>query len=290
MNTYRSISQVVTGRDASDGAGVKLVRVFSYRNAADFDPFLMMDAFDNHRPEDYVKGFPWHPHRGIETVTYLLEGKVAHGDSLGNRGIIRDGDCQWMTAGSGIIHQEMPQPPGRMVGVQLWLNLPRKDKMTRPTYGDILAADIPVIKDQGCELRLVAGDYQGTLGAFTGNYLKPLFVDVSMPPETVWEMETEPEHTLYTYTFSGSGFFDPESQKKSGSKTALLFAPGNRIKVRTKEEAMRFILLSAPRLNEPIAWGGPIVMNTKEELNLAFEELDRSTFIKHEAAGGTEVE
>ncbi|MEN1759945.1 pirin family protein [Anoxynatronum sibiricum] len=280
MNPYRSVKKVVRGRDASDGAGVKLVRVFSNRDAADFDPFLMMDAFDNDKPEEYVKGFPWHPHRGIETITYLLEGNVEHGDSLGNKGNIYDGDCQWMTAGSGIIHQEMPQPPGRMVGVQIWLNLPAKDKMTTPAYGDILSKNVPLLEDQGCDVRVIAGDYRGTSGAFEGRYIKPRFIDVTMPPQSIWVLDTEPDNTLYTYIFSGEGCFDPDSGENTGAKTTLLFEDGRQLKVTTGEKPLRFILLSGPRLNEPIAWGGPIVMNTSEELDQAFQDLDEGTFIK----------
>ncbi len=281
MNSHRLIKQVVKGRDASDGAGVKLVRVFSYHNTKDFDPFLMMDAFDNSNPEDYIKGFPWHPHRGIETVTYLIEGNVEHGDSLGNKGNIYDGDCQWMTAGSGIIHQEMPQPPGRMVGVQIWLNLPAKNKMCPPKYGDILSKDVPIIEDQGCEVRIVAGEYHGTEGAFEGDYVKPRFLDVKMLPDTTWELKTIPENTLYTYSFSGSGRFQPDSDELTVSKTTLLFEKGEKFKVTSGSEGLRFILLSAPPIKESIAWGGPIVMNTQEELDLAFKELDQGTFIKH---------
>jgi quercetin 2,3-dioxygenase len=280
MKKYRPIGQVVIGREARDGAGVKLIRVFSGRNTQDFDPFLMMDAFDNDQPEDYIKGFPWHPHRGIETITYLLEGNVEHGDSLGNKGNISNGDCQWMTAGSGIIHQEMPQPPGRMLGVQIWLNLPAKDKMATPAYGDILAKNIPCIQDQGCEIRLLAGVYQGVAGAFAGRYVQPYFMDVTVPPQTTWVLETVPDHTLYTYIFSGFGYFDPETKDIHGPKTTLLFDQGIQFQVTTGDATLRFILLSAPRLNEPIAWGGPIVMNTQEELDQAFQELKEGTFIR----------
>ncbi len=280
MQEYRAIARVVAGRETSDGAGVRLVRVFGNRDFVDFDPFLMMDAFDNTKPEQYIKGFPWHPHRGIETITYLIEGNVEHGDSLGNKGNIYDGDCQWMTAGSGIIHQEMPQPPGRMLGVQIWLNLPAKDKMTTPAYGDIIAAAVPVIADQGCEVRLIAGRHKGQDGAFTGCYIKPLFMDVKVPPHKTWELATIAEQTLYTYTFYGSGCFEADSKQIHGSKVALLFKPGHKIRVTADDEELRFIVLSAPPLKEPVAWGGPIVMNTQAELDLAFREIDAGTFIK----------
>ncbi len=280
MPSFRDIAQVVRGRETYDGAGVRLVRLFSATGNPGFDPFLMMDAFDNHNPEDYRKGFPWHPHRGIETVTYLITGRVEHGDSLGNSGTIGDGDCQWMTAGSGIIHQEMPQPPGHMLGVQLWLNLPAKDKMAPPAYGDILAAQVPVVEKDGATVRVIAGHYEGVAGAFHGRYVQPLFVDVTLPAQCTWTLATPPEHTVYTYVFSGAGRMTPAQEKPTGAKTVNLFGPGDAVQVQTSDQAMRFILLSGPPLNEPIAWGGPIVMNTQAELDLAFAELRQGTFIK----------
>jgi len=280
MQEFRAIARVVTGRETTDGAGVRLVRVFGNRDVVDFDPFLMMDAFDNTKPEQYVKGFPWHPHRGIETITYLIEGNIEHGDSLGNKGNIYNGDCQWMTAGSGIIHQEMPQPPGKMLGVQIWLNLPAKDKMTKPAYGDIVAANVPVIDDQGCEVRLIAGKHKGKNGAFTGCYIKPLFMDVKVPPHKTWELNTVAEHTLYTYTFYGSGSFEADAKHEHGGKVTLLFKPGEKLRVTAGSDELRFIVLSAPPLKEPVAWGGPVVMNTQAELDLAFSEMDAGTFIK----------
>ena len=174
MNEIRSIRRIVTGKPATDGAGVKLVRVIGYNDTQDFDPFLMLDAFDSTNPEDYVKGFPWHPHRGIETITYLIRGDIAHGDSLGNKGRILDGECQWMTAGSGILHQEMPQPSERMLGTQLWLNLPAKDKMTEPKYNDIVGENVPTVAEEGLNIRIVSGNYKGTDGAFRGEYADAL--------------------------------------------------------------------------------------------------------------------
>ncbi|MCW7755225.1 pirin family protein [Desulfobotulus sp. H1] len=245
METYRRIKEVVKGEETRDGAGVRLVRLFNCRTAERFDPFLMMDAFDNSRSEDYIKGFPWHPHRGIETITYLIEGKVDHGDSLGNKGRILDGDCQWMTAGSGIIHQEMPQPPGRMLGVQIWLNLPADGKMAPPAYGDIRSDAIPIIREEGCEIRLIAGSYRGVQGAFEGRYIKPLFMDISLAPHTLWELPTDADHTLYTYIFHGEGRFDADCPPM-GEKNVLLFSSGSRIRVKAEDSALRFILLSAP--------------------------------------------
>ncbi|HOI89898.1 MAG TPA: pirin family protein [Candidatus Rifleibacterium sp.] len=279
MKDSRKIRQVVKGIETHDGAGVRLVRVFAHKNVVDFDPFLMMDAFDNSRPEDYEKGFPWHPHRGIETITYLIEGKVEHGDSLGNKGTIFCGDCQWMTAGSGIIHQEMPKPPGKMLGVQIWLNMPASNKMGEPAYGDIVADKIPLIKDQNCEIRLISGSYKGTEGAFRGRYVKPLFMDVNLPAETDFELETPAENTVFSYNFYGSGIFS--DGKEYAGKTTLLFEQGELLQFRSGKEGLRMIILSGPPLKEPVAWGGPIVMNTQEELDLAFEEIETGQFIKH---------
>lgn len=280
MNSYRNVKLEVKGICTSDGAGVKLVRLFNCRDSEQFDPFLMMDAFDTENPEDYVKGFPWHPHRGIETVTYLLEGQVEHGDSLGNKGVIRCGDCQWMTAGSGIIHQEMPKPPGRMKGVQLWLNLPREYKMTDPSYGDILGENIPVIQYQGCEIRLISGLFGGKSGAFEGRYVKPLFMDVTVPPETEFVMDTVRDDNLYTYAFDGSGYYG-DKDILYGNHSVLLFEAGDKFRVKSATEGVRLIILSGRRLNEPVACGGPIVMNTREEIEKAWQELGSYTFIKH---------
>ena len=182
MTDLRQIRRIVTGKKTIDGAGVHLVRVLGYRDTQDFDPFLMLDAFDSDNPEDYIKGFPWHPHRGIETVTYLIQGDIEHGDSLGNSGSILDGDCQWMTAGSGIIHQEMPKASSRMYGAQLWLNLPAADKMAPPAYGDIQRDQVPVVKGDGHTVRIVAGDYQGKAGAFQGRYIQTTYLDIEMEP------------------------------------------------------------------------------------------------------------
>ncbi len=280
MQISRKVKKVVKGVETHDGAGVRLVRVFANRDVIDFDPFLMMDAFDNQKPEDYEKGFPWHPHRGIETITYLIEGKVEHGDSLGNQGTIFCGDCQWMTAGSGIVHQEMPKPPGKMLGVQIWLNMPASNKMAEPAYGDIVADKIPVIKDQNCEIRLISGNYKGTEGAFSGRYVKPLFMDVDLPAETEFELETPSENTVFSYNFYGSGVFS-DGIEYSG-KTTLLFEPGKLLQFKSGKKGLRMIILSGPPLKEPVAWGGPIVMNTQEELDLAFQELETGQFIKHQ--------
>lgn len=276
----RTVKRIVTGKRTTDGAGVKLVRVFGHKDTADFDPFLMLDAFDSTNPDDYVRGFPWHPHRGIETITYLIQGSIEHGDSLGNKGRIGDGDCQWMTAGSGIIHQEMPQPSERMLGVQLWLNLPAKDKMTAPKYHGILQSDIPVVEEGDSKVHVIAGTYRGFDGAMAGDYVKPLYLDVELAPETQWQLETAPGLNLFVYILQGAGRFSSEDSAPIEEKQAVLFNEGTVFKVKAAGAGMRFLLLAGPMLKEPVAWGGPIVMNTKEELDLAFQELEDNTFVK----------
>lgn len=285
MSQLREIKKIVSGQRAVDGAGVRLVRVLGYNDTKDFDPFLMLDAFDSTNPDDYTKGFPWHPHRGIETITYLIKGDIEHGDSLGNRGSILDGDCQWMTAGSGIIHQEMPKTSDRLLGAQLWLNLPAKDKMTDPGYGDIKCENIPVIEENGNRIHIVAGEYLGTRGAFEGKYVKATYLDVEVAAGHEWSFSNDPHDTLFIYIFAGQAIFDPAKNIDNpddliDEKQAVLFSDGNQFWIKAADKGIRFLLLSARQLKEPIAWGGPIVMNTKEELNLAFQELDSNQFIK----------
>lgn len=276
----RTINKFVTGSNQMDGAGVKLVRVIGNRTVKDFDPFLMLDAFDSKDPADYVKGFPWHPHRGIETVTYLIQGTIEHGDSLGNKGEILDDCCQWMTAGSGIMHQEMPKAADRMLGIQLWLNLPKKDKMTAPKYRDIKAEMIPKITENGVEIRLVSGRYKETEGPVSGDYVKMLFLDVELKANTKWQLETESGNTLFIYIIDGEGFFDDSDQNIQFARSAVLFNDGDEFFVRTSERGIRFLLFSGKPLKEPIAWGGPIVMNSEEEIDTAFDEINKGTFIK----------
>lgn len=276
----RAIKKIIRGRAAVDGAGVHLVRLFGRDETQDFDPFLLMDAFDSRNPDDYIAGFPWHPHRGIETVTYLIQGDIEHGDSLGNAGSILNGDCQWMTAGSGIIHQEMPQPTDRLLGCQIWLNLPAKDKFAPPEYNDILDADVPVIEDGEIRLHIIAGTYQGQKGAFEGRYVSPLYLDIEVSPGAEWSMETEPDTTLFVYTMVGEARFDPQTDEMIPEKCVVLFDQGDRFWLQAGENGVRMLLLNGKPLNEPIAWGGPIVMNTREELNQAFKELREEKFIK----------
>lgn len=280
MSGLRTIKRTVTGRNAVDGAGVKLARVFGNHDVEDFDPFLMLDAFDSQNPEDYIKGFPWHPHRGIETITYLIQGDIEHGDSLGNKGVILSGDCQWMTAGSGIIHQEMPKASQRMLGVQLWLNMPAEKKMSPPKYGDIKRSDIPVVKDGDASVHVLAGAYKGIKGATEGDYVKPIYLDVELKGGGEWSLETDPDQTLFLYIVQGAGYFEPGQKEAIPEKHAVLFHPGKWFWVKAPEEGIRFLLLAGKPLREPIAWGGPIVMNTNEELEQAFSELNSNTFIK----------
>ncbi|MDF2634354.1 MAG: Pirin [Pelosinus sp.] len=280
MSIIRKIRKIVTGTTQFDGAGVKLVRVIGHDDTKEFDPFLMLDAFDSRDSADYTKGFPWHPHRGIETVTYLIAGDIEHSDSLGNKGSILDGCCQWMTAGSGILHQEMPQASERMLGVQLWLNLPRKDKMTHPQYRDITDSMIPKIQEDGSNVGIIAGHYRNTPGATQGDYVKALVLDVQLEPGSQWNIPTDKEATLLIYIVEGAGYFDSDRKTVIESHRAVLFDQGDTFVIQAAEQGIRFLLFSGLPLKEPIAWGGPIVMNTREELQQAFQEIDNGTFIK----------
>lgn len=280
MSEIRTIRKIVTGQRTIDGAGVSLVRVIGYNDTEEFDPFLMLDAFDSVDSNDYIKGFPWHPHRGIETITYLVKGDIEHGDSLGNKGSILDGQCQWMTAGSGIIHQEMPKPCERMLGVQLWLNLPAKDKMTSPKYRGLSKEDIPVIHEENKKIHIISGNYNGKKGAIEGDYVKAQCLDVELNSGAEWFFETEKYNTLFVYILQGEAYFGAENDRVITEKHAVLFNEGDKLRVKASNTNVRFLLMSGKPLKEPIAWGGPIVMNTREELELAFKELDEDKFIK----------
>jgi len=278
--TTRTIRKIITGTTQYDGAGVKLVRVIGHDDVKEFDPFLMLDAFDSHDPADYIKGFPFHPHRGIETVTYLIQGDIEHRDSLGNKGNILDGCCQWMTAGSGIMHQEMPKASERMLGVQLWLNLPRSHKMTHPQYRDISSGMIPKVQEEGCTIGIISGHYQQTSGAIQGDYVKTLFLDVAIRAGAKWCLESEKDATLFIYIVEGSGYLDTEAQTFIDQRKAVLMGKGEEFFAQASEDGLRFLLFSGLQIEEPIAWGGPIVMNTHQELQQAFQELEKGTFIK----------
>lgn len=277
----REIARVVHGSPQIDGAGVHLVRVFGYNDVQEFDPFLMLDAFDSTNPEDYIKGFPMHPHRGIETVTYLISGQIDHEDSLGNKGTIMSGDCQWMTAGSGILHQEMPIASDRMLGAQLWVNLPAKDKMVEPKYRDIKADMVPILKEDGADIRILSGNYKDTEGAMQPDYVNVLYLDVDVQPGKSVVIPTKSKENVFVYVISGSGSTGKNSTAIE-SHSAILFDKGEQLKFSANDGGLRLLLLSGESINEPIAWGGPIVMNTREELNNAFEELHYGTFIKHD--------
>lgn len=285
----RKATQIIRGQNAVDGAGVRLRRVLGLGNIVDFDPFLMLDGFDSVDPKDYIKGFPWHPHRGIETITYLIKGRVEHGDSLGNKGVIHNLECQWMTAGSGIIHQEMPKESERMLGCQLWVNLPAKDKMTHPAYGDITQDKVTLVAEENAVVRILAGTYHGKKGVFEGQYVKVTYLDIDLASNSTWTYaETPNDETLFTYLLDGTLAVDENLSQFENKSCAVLFTSNDKnsntndaVEVRSGNQGARFVLLAAKPLHEPVAWGGPIVMNTNEELDQAFQELDNRTFIKH---------
>ena len=282
-----------------EGAGVRLRRAFGFGDTSEFDPFLLFDDFRNERPEDYMKGFPWHPHRGIETITYVLSGTVDHGDSLGNRGSLGAGDVQWMTAGRGILHQEMPQgdPQGRMHGFQLWANLPAALKMTAPRYQDVVSKDIPeVTDDDGTRVRVIIGDFWGKSGPVQGIAADPRYLDVWVPPGKRKTLPVEIARHAFAYVFEGSGTFRDSSRPQgvlvertdgsdaiermdAGDRSLVLFDRGDEVTVQAGEHGIRFLLVSGKPLQEPVAWYGPIVMNTEAELQRAYDELRAGTFI-----------
>ncbi|MDP3130442.1 MAG: pirin family protein [Bacillota bacterium] len=274
----RTIKRIVNGMPAVDGAGVSLVRALSRPDVPDFDPFLMLDAFDSTDPADYVKGFPWHPHRGIETITYLIAGRIEHGDSLGNRGAIVAGGAQWMTAGRGILHQEMPKASPRMLGAQLWLNLPAKDKMTAPQYRDVEPSSVPVVARDGSTVRILSGTYEGVAGAVHPDHVLMTWLDVDLAPGAVFVQPVGMDETAFSYLFSGS--FSVPAGTSAVAKDAALFSDGDMVIVTAGDKGARFLFGAAAPLREPVAWGGPIVMNTREELRKAFEEIDNGTFLK----------
>jgi redox-sensitive bicupin YhaK (pirin superfamily) len=275
----RKPTKIINGREGTDGAGVKLIRLFSHDSTNDFDPFLMMDAFDSVDPEDYNKGFPWHPHRGIETITYIVDGGVEHQDSLGNSGVINSGDAQWMTAGSGIIHNEMPVESKRMRGFQLWLNLPKQHKMTSPSYNDIKNHDIPVVKENENIIRIISGEYDKTKGAFQPKYIQPLFLDITLTKNNVFELGIPSADTLFIYVLEGEVSFT-DFDDAIAHKNVVLFDKGDTFNVKSVTSESRILLFSAKPINEPVAWAGPIVMNTEAELEVAFAQLQRGTFVQ----------
>ena len=280
----REIKKVWKSIPTIEGAGVRLKRVFGFHEVPQLDPFLLLDCFHSDNRDDYVRGFPWHPHRGIETITYVLDGDVEHQDSLGNRGIIRSGDVQWMTAGSGIIHQEMPKgdAKGRMWGFQLWANLPRTQKMMGPRYREVTSKQIPVVKTaEGATVRIICGQVEGMQGPVREILTDPEYLDVSLPAGKSFTRTVKPGYTVFAYVVEGEGYFDRKPSGSCGEGTITLYeSAGDTVLVTTDKKPVRFLLISGKPLQEPIAWHGPIVMNTQQELQTAFQEYQAGTFIK----------
>ena len=301
--SIRPVKRLIKSKPTLEGAGVHLRRAFGFGNTSEFDPFLLLDDFRNDVPADYLAGFPWHPHRGIETITYVLAGSVEHGDSMGNQGSIGAGDVQWMTAGSGIIHQEMPKgdQAGQMHGFQLWANLPSSLKMMEPRYQEVKSADIPVVTDDdGTQARIVCGSFWGKSGPVIGVAADPLYLDITVPPGKRKALPIETTRHAFAYVFSGSGKFcnastplavptesvkwsDTMPPSEADNRSLVLFDQGDEVVVQAGEDGIRFLLVSGKPLEEPVAWYGPIVMNTQEELQQAFEELREGTFLKTES-------
>lgn len=300
MENIRKIRKVLVSRPVLEGAGVHLRRVFGYQQKPQLDPFLLLDDFHSDDPGDYIKGFPWHPHRGIETITYVLQGMVEHGDSMGNRGVIEPGDVQWMTAGGGVIHQEMPlgDDRGSMWGFQLWANLPSARKMMPPRYRDVKREDIPeVVLEGGVRVKIICGEVDGTEGPVKDIVIDPEYLDVDVPAGADFTRKIPEGYTVFAYVFKGSGYFEPKCdpydfevesdrfygglQRECGisSGKLVIYDEGDRVRVSAGEEGVRFLLVSGKPIGEPIAWYGPIVMNTQEELKEAFDEYNKGTFL-----------
>lgn len=284
MSDIRKIKMVMKSQPTMEGAGVRLKRVFGYRETELMDPFLLLDHFGSENPEDYMKGFPSHPHRGIETITYMIEGKMLHEDSLGNAGSIESGDVQWMTAGSGIIHQEMPnRSNGMMMGFQLWANLPSSKKMMHPRYQDVKESEIPeVVTESGAKVRIICGKMDGTCGPVTKIVTDPEYMDVTVPAGKEFTHSVKNGHTVFAFVFEGNGYFDEGKERLIESNHLVLFEDGEQIVAKAEGEQLRFLLVSGMPIGEPIAWYGPIVMNNKKELDEAFSEYREGTFIKHD--------
>jgi redox-sensitive bicupin YhaK (pirin superfamily) len=301
MPVIRKIKKILKSKPTIEGAGVHLKRVFGFSEVPLFDPFLLLDDFRSDNPDHYLKGFPWHPHRGIETITYVLKGDVEHGDSLGNKGIISSGDVQWMTAGSGIVHQEMPKGDenGTMYGFQLWANLPSREKMMDPRYRDVANEQIPEVKlPNDTTVKIIAGEVSGIKGPVQDIVIDPVYIDVTVPANSEFRQPAKPGHTVFAYIIEGQGYccrekspftyeveginyFDIQRDPFVGNGTIVLFDDGDEILVFTEEHKVRFLLISGKPIGEPVAWYGPIVMNTQEELQIAFEEYNKGTFIKY---------
>jgi redox-sensitive bicupin YhaK (pirin superfamily) len=305
MSSVRRIRRILRSKATVEGAGVRLKRAFGFHQVPQLDPFLLLDDFHSDKPDDYIKGFPWHPHRGIETITYMLYGEVEHGDSMGNRGTIRSGDVQWMTAGSGIIHQEMPkgQEGGVMWGFQLWANLPASHKMMDPRYREVKSSQIPEVKlEGGVEVKVICGKVNGVEGPVRDIVTDPEYLDVKIPSGSSFQHAVMSGNTVFVYVIEGRGYFDQgrdsyaydveganyfdfERDCLIGPESVVMFDDADQLSFTTSNESVRFLLVSGRPIREPVAWQGPIVMNTQEELRLAFEEYREGTFIKHDNTG-----
>jgi len=284
----RAVAEVLAARPTIEGAGVHLRRAFGGAEVPRLDPFLLLDDFRSENPAEYIAGFPWHPHRGIETVTYMLDGRVEHEDSLGNKGIIGGGDVQWMTSGSGIIHQEMPKVDRhRMGGFQLWVNLPKANKMMDPRYQEVKAGQIPEVEPiRGVRMRVVAGEVDGVRGPVRDVVVEPEYLDVRVDSQTDFVHRVKPGHTAFAYLLEGRASFDEEASDVIDDGHLVVFRDGDAVRVRTRDAPARFLLVSGKPLREPIAWWGPIVMNNRKEIEEAVDEFQNGTFIKHGARTG----
>lgn len=285
MGKLRETKEIFKARPTIEGAGVHLKRAIGNRQDFSlFDPFLLLDDFHSRNPSDYLPGFPWHPHRGIETITYVFDGEVEHGDSMGNKGVINAGDVQWMTAGSGIIHQEMPKgrQDGLLWGMQLWANLPASHKMMEPRYRGLTSKQIPQVKaENGVSVKIICGEYQGAKGPVQDIVTNPEYLDIILPAGSQFKHPTVKGHTVIAYILEGTGKFGANQDNLLEKETLVVYADGDEVTVSTEIDSLRFILISGKPIREPVAWAGPIVMNTQEEIRIAFEEYQNGTFIKH---------
>lgn len=286
MSKIREIKVTLKSRSTMEGAGVRLKRAFGYADPS-LDPFLLLDDFTSADPNDYLAGFPWHPHRGIETITYILHGKIEHEDSMGNSGVIGTGDVQWMTAGSGIIHQEIPKKNKHdplLAGFQLWANLPRSHKMMNPRYRDISNEQIPEVNvADGVRVRVICGEIDGIKGPVQDVITEPEYLDILMKPNSELKHSIDSTHNVFAYVVEGEAFFSPTNDNLVDVGNLVIYQNGEEVIVKTKEKPVRFLLISGKPIGEPVAWQGPIVMNTEEELRIAFKEISQNTFIKNKS-------
>jgi hypothetical protein len=284
MSKIREVRETLKSRSTMEGAGVRLKRAFGYADPS-LDPFLLLDDFHSDDPNDYMAGFPWHPHRGIETITYMLHGRIEHGDSMKNKGIIGAGDVQWMTAGNGIIHQEMPKKDENdphLAGFQLWANLPASHKMMDPRYRDITKDQIPeVVVNENAKVKIICGEVNGVKGPVQDIITDPEYLDVSIKPNSKFKHSIVNSHNVFAYVIEGEAIFDPYDDEIVGAEHLVIFREGDEVLIQTKDKSVRFLLISGKPIGEPVAWRGPIVMNTEEELRIAFNEYNKGTFIKH---------